>query len=128
MFNPSIRPLLAIDAATCALMGVFLAAASGPIADATNIPAVLLLAAGLALFPIALFMGAMGALKAPPAWATALVVAGNMGWVLASIALPAFGLISPNALGWTFLLLQAGLVALVALLEARALPSRRLLA
>lgn len=112
-----LQPLLAFDAATCAAMGALLLVAADPIAALTHIPAPLLFWAGAVLLPIAAFMAVFSRAMPVPRWAATLVVAGNVAWVLTSIALPAFGLVQPNALGWAFLLGQAAVVALLAKLE-----------
>lgn len=115
-----LQSLLAIDAVTCAAMGVLLLAASGPIAALTRLPAPLLIGAGTALLPIAAFMAITSRATAVPRWAARLVVLGNWAWVLASMALPATGLVQPNALGWVFLFGQAAVVALLAKLQSGA--------
>lgn len=120
----SLGSLLAIDAATCSAMGALLLAFSAPIAGLTAIPAALLFWAGAALLPIAAFMALSARARPVPAWAAALVVAGNGLWVAASLALPLSGAIAPNGLGWAFLLVQAAAVALLALLELGAARPR----
>lgn len=115
-----LQSLLAIDAVTCAAIGVLLLAAAAPIAALTRLPAPLLAGAGAALLPIAAFMAVTSRARAVPRWAARLVVLGNWAWVLASVALPATGLVRPNALGWIFLIGQATVVALLAKLESGA--------
>lgn len=91
---------------------------AGPLAELTGIPAVLLLYAGLALFPVALVMAAVGtrALSARPVW---LIVVGNAVWVAGSIWLLLGGVIAPNALGSLYIAAQALVVAALTWLEAR---------
>lgn len=120
----SLKLLLALDAATCAAMGVLLLLGSVPIAGLTQIPAGLLFWAGASLIPIAAFMAIGSRMRPVPGWAALLVVVGNLSWVAASIFLPATGLIAPNSLGWAFLVGQAGVVAILAKLEFDALRSR----
>lgn len=112
-----LQPLLAFDAATCAAMGALLLAASGTIAALTHLPASLLFWAGAVLLPIAVFIGGLSRVRPPPRWAVMVVIVGNIAWGLASIALPTLGLVQPNALGWTFVLGQAAVVLLLAVLE-----------
>lgn len=112
-----LQSLLSFDAATCAAMGALLLAAADPVAALTRLPAPLLFWAGAALLPVAAFMAVCSRAAPVPRWAARLAVAGNAAWVLASIALPAFGLVRPNVLGWGFLLGQAAVVALLAKLE-----------
>ncbi|WP_264210698.1 hypothetical protein [Leisingera thetidis] len=97
---------------------------SGPVAQLTQISAPLLFWAGLLLIPVAGFMAACARADHVPVWAAKVVVAGNALWVLASLALPLAGLIAPNGLGWSFVLIQAAAVALLAGLEWRAAQHR----
>lgn len=119
----SLKSLLRIDAATCLAMGLALVSASGPIGALIGVPAGLLFWAGAALLPIAAFMLVTAASPRPPALAVAVVMIGNLGWALASIALPLAGLISPNPLGYGFLVLQA--VAVLVLTELEFGAARR---
>lgn len=118
MGNLSIQRLLGADALTCAAMGALLLAAAGPVGSLTLLPQDLLRAAGGLLMPIAAFMAVFARARRVPRWASAVVVAGNAGWVVASVALLA--VLAPNGLGVAFLLAQAGAVALLAWLEFRA--------
>jgi hypothetical protein len=110
--------ILVLDAATCAAMGLLLLVASSPLAGLTGIPAPLLLYAGLALIPIALYMAAVARVATGNALAVWLVVLGNIGWALASLGL--FAVISPNILGTAFILAQAAVVAALAWAELAA--------
>lgn len=116
----SLRRLLLIDAVTCAAMGVLLALSSGPLAQWTNLPAPLLFYAGLALLPIAAFMGLTATRKQVPAWAAWTIVAGNVLWVGGSLWVLASGWVLPNALGQAFVAVQAVAVAVLAWLEGAA--------
>jgi hypothetical protein len=122
--HSSLKPLLALDAATCAAMGVVLLLGSTPVAGVTEIPADLLFWAGASLIPIAAFMAIFSRTTPVPGWAAMLAVLGNFSWVAASIFLPAAGLIAPNALGWAFIVGQAGVVAILAKLEFDAVRDR----
>ncbi len=113
----SLRNVLFLDAATCVACGAVMSLGAGPLSSATQIPAALLSYAGLSLFPIAAFMayvGARGTRSAPLVWA---VVAGNALWVLASLALLVSDAIAPNLFGQVFVVAEAAVVALLALLE-----------
>ena len=113
----SLQTVLAFDAATCAAMGMLLVVAFGRISGLTAIPGLLLVLAGLLLLPIAVFMAIFARAATVPAWAMQMIVAGNVFWVLGSVILPITGLVTPNSLGWLFLLTQAAVVALFAFLE-----------
>jgi len=121
-----LRRLLWVDAATCAMMSPVLIVGAGTIAQLTRIPEVLLLAAGIALLPIAVFMAWTWARRPVPVFGAALVIIGNMLWVLGSFLLVFLPWISPNALGSAFIAVQAAIVLLLALLEWRALGSEAL--
>ncbi len=114
---PSLSNLLNLDALACSIMGVALIAASGPISAWTGLPVPLLFWAGILLLPIATFMAVAARLAPVPNWAANIVILGNCAWVIASLALPLAGVISPNPLGWVLLGAQAGLVTLLALAE-----------
>jgi hypothetical protein len=119
-----LRKILFIDALTCVACGALMAGASGPLATLTQIPAVLLLYAGLSLFPIAGFMALVGTraiANAPAVW---LAVAGNALWILASVWLLFSGSITPNPLGKTFIAFQASVVLVLTVLETEALVAR----
>lgn len=119
----SARTLLRLDALGCAAMGAALLAAPGALGGWTGLPPALLTGAGLALLPIAAGLAWLARGAAVPRVGLALAVAGNALWVLASLALPLLGLVSPSAPGWVLLLGQAGFVALLAGLEAAAAPA-----
>lgn len=124
----SLKSLLALDATTCSAMGAVLLLGSTLIAKMTQIPASFLFWAGASLIPIAAFMAISSRTTPVLGWAATLVVLGNLLWVAASIFLPAAGLIAPNALGWAFLVGQAGVVAVLAKLEFDALRGRAIAA
>lgn len=112
-----LRTVLLIDAMTCVATGVLMAGAAGFVASLTQLPADLLFYAGASLFPIAAFMAfvATGGNLAPlGVW---LVIIGNAAWVAGSLLLLADSRLSPNALGYAFVAVQAAAVALLAMLE-----------
>ena len=83
--------------------------------------AALLAWAGAVLLPFALAVGLIARRPAPPrglAWA---VVGVNEAWVVASVVLLLGGWVAPTALGVAFVLAQAGVVAVFAVLQALAL-------
>lgn len=116
----SLQSLLALDAATCAAMGGALLLGADAISGVTQIPESLLFWAGASLMPVAALMAISSRAMPVPGWAAALVVLGNLLWIMASIVLPLAGLIAPNPLGWAFLIGQAVIVAIVTSLEFNA--------
>jgi hypothetical protein len=121
----AIRRVLFIDAATCLVMGAVLLAAAGALASLLALPDLLLRYAGLSLLPIAAFMAWVATRSPLPRAGAWLVVAGNVLWVAASIGLLLGAWVSPNALGYGFVLAQAACVALLAALEYAGLRSAR---
>jgi hypothetical protein len=117
--NNTLQNVLLLDAATCVAAGALMAFGSSFVAGLTAIPAPLLYWAGLILFPCAALMAFAGLQASPPRPIVWLIVLGNIGWVIASVAVLAF--IAPNALGYIFILAQAAVVAVLALLEHSAL-------
>lgn len=111
----TIKKILALDALTCALMGVVLTLSASALAPLLALPRDLLFYAGCLLFPIAIFMGVLARQDRPWAAGVWLVIVGNAAWVLASLV--ALLLVAPNMLGAGFLAGQALVVAVLALAE-----------
>jgi hypothetical protein len=121
------RNVLFLDAATCAVMGIGLTLLPGLVHSITRIPAPLLFYAGLSLLPIAAFM-ALVAMAGAPTIGVWLVILGNAGWVIASLALIFGDWIAPNMLGIAFIGVQAIAVAILAALEYSGLNAARQIA
>ncbi|GAA1390428.1 hypothetical protein GCM10009613_30980 [Pseudonocardia kongjuensis] len=108
----AIRPALRVDALASGALGAATAAGAVPLAPLLGLPVALLVGAGAFLV---LFAGGLLLLAArrpvPPGgvWA---VVAVNVAWVVASVALVQVA--APTALGTAFLLAQAVVVAVFA--------------
>lgn len=115
----SLARVLQADAAACLVMGLGLVLLPGPLAALLALPEAFVFWAGVLLFPAAALM--IAASLRPGKALLALVVGGNVAWVLASLALVPMGWVSPNALGTGFILLQAGVAALFTWAEARGL-------
>jgi len=117
----SLRTLLLVDAVTCGVMGGLLALGAGTLGPLTAIPPALLYYAGLGLLPIAAFMTVVATRPVIQPAAAWLIIAGNALWVMGSLLLVVTGWITPNALGTTFVVAQALVVVLLAVLEHGAL-------
>ena len=117
--NNALQNVLLLDAATCVGAGALMAFGPSFVAGLTHIPAPLLTWAGLILLPCAALMLYAGLQAAPSRGIVWLIVLGNIGWVIASVGVFAF--IAPNALGTIFILAQAAVVAVLALLEHNAM-------
>jgi hypothetical protein len=118
IFDPRdfLRNVLLLDAATCVVTGALMSAGAEYLSSLTQIPHGILWAAGLILLPVAAFIAAVATLGTPPAgvW---LVIAGNVAWVIGSIVLLLARGVAFNALGVTFVVIQAAAVAILAELE-----------
>ncbi|WP_206020373.1 hypothetical protein [Rhodovarius crocodyli] len=115
-----LRFALKLDAASCLGMGVLLAAGAGTLAPLLGLPRGLLLGAGIALLPFALFVGWLS--TRPSRGLVWLVVAVNALWVLESLAVVV--LLHPTALGQAFVLVQAVAVAGTTALQGLGLRRR----
>jgi hypothetical protein len=118
----TLNKVLDLDAVTCALMGVALTLAAAPLSELLALPQSLLFYAGCLLFPIAAFMAVLARQAMPSPAGVWLVILGNAGWIVASIAVLAVA--GPNMLGVGFLVMQALVVAVLALAEFNALARR----
>lgn len=117
----SLRAVLIVDAATCALMGAVLSLGARLIADLTGLAPALLAAAGMSLLPIAAFMAFVASRPAVPPLGAWLVIAGNAMWVAGSVVLLAPQIGGANAIGIAFIAAQALAVAALTWLEWAAL-------
>jgi len=112
-----LRAVLLADALTCLAMGLVLTLAATQLASLTGIPPALLLFAGAALLPVASFMAFVALRALGAGWAVRLVIAGNVAWIAASVALLVGGWIGPNVYGQAFISAQALVVAILTVLE-----------
>lgn len=115
--TPQLRAILALDGVACLAMGAGLAGLSSFLGSQTDLSPTFLRVAGLLLLPIGAFILAVASRREIPGWGVTLIVAGNGGWVLASLILPLVGLIQPNVLGLVLVIGQAVAVAVIAGLE-----------
>jgi glucose uptake protein GlcU len=106
---------LRADAASGIAMGLPLVAFAEPLAALLGLPAQLLLACGLALFPFAALMLLAARHARPPAALVWLVIVGNVAWALGSLYL-CFSL-PLTGLGQVFVAGQALAVVVLAELE-----------
>src|SRR3546814_717935 len=74
-----LRRVLALDALSCAGMGVLLAAAAAPLAPLFGLPEGLVRGAGLLLLPLAAFIGGLASCPSPPPLLVWVVIVGNSG-------------------------------------------------
>jgi hypothetical protein len=112
-----LRKVLLVDAATCAGAGALMSGGAGALAPLMNLPSALLLEAGIALFPVAAFIGFVATRARLSTAAVWIVIVGNSLWIAGSLWVMAGGTVAPNALGQSFVAGQAGAVAVLAFLE-----------
>jgi hypothetical protein len=110
------------DAVSGIALGLPLVAWADPLATWLGLPAQLLLACGLALFPFAALMLLAARSAHPPAALVWLVILGNAAWVLGSVYL--WFVLPLTGLGQLFLVGQA--LAVVLLTEMEYMGWRRL--
>jgi hypothetical protein len=115
-----LRPLLWFDAATCAAMALALIGAAGPLAAITGLPPMLLTGAAAILIPFALFVAVAAAQRAPEKPAR-VVIAANMLWVAASLAVLGTPSLQPTTLGAALVIAQTSAVAALVLFQWLAL-------
>lgn len=81
-----LRTVLKLDAASCLAMATIVIPLSGMLSESLGIEAAALTAAAAALIPIGLFVLWLGTRREAPAALVVLVIAGNIGWAVASFA------------------------------------------
>jgi len=116
-----LKTVLMIDAATCLGFGLLLTAGSGWLGQWLGLPVNLLFYAGLILFPCAALMAFTGRQPAPGNALVLLIIFGNLGWVAASLGVLMMSFITPTALGYGFVILQAIAVGILGVVEHRML-------
>ncbi|RAI56970.1 hypothetical protein [Roseicella frigidaeris] len=112
-----LRAVLWADAASCAAMGLLLAALATPLARWFGLPAAMLLQVGIVLLGFALLVGGLAWRRASPHLLVWAVILGNALWALDSLLLLVSGWVAPTLPGGLFVVAQALVVAVLAALE-----------
>jgi hypothetical protein len=109
MIDPSLflRRALLADAIFSGAGAVGFTLGAVVFASLLNLPEALLRETGLFLIAYAIFVGWLGTRQSMPKALVAIVVAGNIAWTVASIALLFSGLVAPNLLGEAVVVAQA---------------------
>jgi len=121
-----LRTVLMFDAATCFAFGLLLCLGAGPLTSLFGLPTDLLLFAGLILFPCAVLMFVVAKQPNPSLALVWLIILGNLGWVLGSIAILILPIGAPTAIGYGFVILQALGVLGIATFEYRTIARHSL--
>lgn len=100
-----LRRVLALDSLSCLAMGLATGLGAATLAPLFGLPEPLVRLAGLALLPLAAFIGWLASRPAPPHILVWLVIVGNLGWTAESFAVIAQQ--RPTALGTAFVAAQA---------------------
>ncbi|HUG83160.1 MAG TPA: hypothetical protein VMM13_01280 [Euzebya sp.] len=117
--NRALNRALGLDALASAVTGVLLAGGSGVLDEVLGIPSGWLLGLGVFMVVYAAdvtLIASRGLRRFVPA-----VITGNAAWVLASVLLVLAGGFDLTVLGGAFVLAQAAAVAVLAVMQARAL-------
>ncbi|WP_343521001.1 hypothetical protein [Sphingomonas sp.] len=117
-FPLTIRQALTLDFVATGATALLALTGAGFTAGLTELPEPLLRGAGMVLVPFLALVAAMAA--KPKRGGVVAVIALNIAWVIASIVTLAF-FVSPNALGYAFVIVQALAVGVFAELQILAL-------
>ena len=112
-----LRSALALDAAACAVTGLLLSLAAGPLAGLFGLPELFLRGAGLVLLPCAAILAWFAGRETLPRLAVLAVIGVNLLWIADSVAILLAGWFAPTGFGIAFVLAQAAAVAVVTELE-----------
>jgi len=109
MIHPSqfLRRALLADAVFSGIAAVVLTLDAGALAPLLDLPEALLRETGLFLIAYTALVGWLGTRQTMPKVLVAIVIAGNIAWTVASIALLFSGAVTPNLLGEAFVVAQA---------------------
>jgi hypothetical protein len=110
--SPFLRKALLLDAAASGATALLLIAGAGLLEGLLGLPVALMREAGLILVPFVAFVAWVGTRAEVSRGAIWTIVAANALWVIASIGLLVSGWVAPTALGYAFVIAQAGVVAL----------------
>jgi hypothetical protein len=112
-----LRRVLALDSASCAMIGLLLCLGAAPLSGLFGLGERLLFGAGLLLLPLAAFIAWLASRPAPPTPLVWLVIVGNVAWTAESFLLISTESARITALGTAFVAGQAVAVLGVTLLE-----------
>lgn len=120
-----LRRVLALDSASCAMIGLMLCLGAAPLSGLFGLGERLLFGAGLMLLPLAAFIAWLASRPSPPNPLVWLVIVGNAAWTAESFLLISTEARSITGLGTAFVAAQAVAVLGLALLEYAGLRRMR---
>lgn len=109
--TPLLRRALVVDAAVSGATGLLLVLAGGFLARILNVPEMLLRYAGAVLVPFAVCVALVARRDVIPRGGVLAIVVLNVAWVAGSAWLALGTSVQPNVLGYTFIAVQAAIVA-----------------
>ena len=110
-----LRRVLALDSLSCLAMGLLMGLGAATLAPLFGLPEPLARIAGLALLPLAAFIGWLATRPSPPRALVWVVILGNVLWTAESFI--TLSQSQPTALGTAFVSAQAVAVLGLAMLE-----------
>ncbi|HYD14008.1 MAG TPA: hypothetical protein VEC11_14255 [Allosphingosinicella sp.] len=110
-----LRRVLALDSLSCLAMGLLMGIGAAGLAPLFGLAEPLVRFAGLALLPLAAFIGWLATRPSPPRALVWVVIVGNLGWTAESFL--TLGQVQATALGIAFVTAQALAVLGLAMLE-----------
>lgn len=113
-----LRRVLGLDSVVTAGNGLIYLVAFGPVSRLLEVPAALLVVAGIALVAYGAVVGYIATRPEPEPGAVQGVIVINSGWVLASVAAVALSWLEPSTVGIGWILIQATAVAGLAATQA----------
>jgi uncharacterized protein (DUF1330 family) len=112
-----------MDAAASGAMGLAFLTIAGPLSGLLGLPAVMLRWVGVVLLPFAAWLAHLGSRRTRGVDAVRIVVACNVAWVAASVVALLGGWLSPTAMGTSFIIAQAAVVAVFARLQGASIQT-----
>jgi hypothetical protein len=120
-----LRRVLALDSASCAMIGLLLTLGAEPLSGIFGLGERLLFGAGLLLLPLAAFIAWLASRPAPPSPLVWVVILGNAAWTAESFLLISTESGRITALGTAFVAAQAVAVLGLSMLEYAGLRRMR---
>jgi len=121
----NLRFALLADAVASGATGLMMIAGANLLTGLLGLPVALMREAGLLLVPYVALVAYVGTRPNIPHGAVKAIIALNVLWVLGSAGLLVSGLVTPTALGYTFVIAQAIVVGVFAELQLIGLRRER---